>query len=128
MITNKKHIAFINEYFINGFNATQAYISVYKKVNEETAKVNGCKLLTNTNILAEISKRQIEIKEKHEITVEELVTVSKRIMVNNEDEKPGVSLKAIAELAKLSGSYATEKTETTIKTEQPFFGSLEDEE
>lgn len=57
---NNRHIRFIDEYFINNMNATEAYLAVYPKVNRDTAGVNGCRLLGNANIKAEISRRMRE--------------------------------------------------------------------
>jgi hypothetical protein len=43
MALNNKQIAFIDEYFVNGFNGTKAYLSVYKGVTDETAQRNASK-------------------------------------------------------------------------------------
>jgi phage terminase small subunit len=50
-----KHTLFVYEYINNNFNATRAYMAVYE-VDENTAAVNGCKLLTNANIRQAIDK------------------------------------------------------------------------
>lgn len=51
---NEKHLLFCI-YYIQCFNATKAYQKVYR-CNSVTASVNGCKLLSNTNIQIAITK------------------------------------------------------------------------
>ena len=68
-----RHRQFCDEYLSNGMNATQAYLSVYKSVKkEETARVNGSKLLTNTNIKKYIADKQANLSKKFEVTREKL--------------------------------------------------------
>jgi phage terminase small subunit len=43
------------EVFVNNFNATIAYLKIYQ-CDYNTAKVNGCKLLTNPNVRAYINE------------------------------------------------------------------------
>ena len=128
MILNKKQLAFLDEYFVNGMNGTQAYLSVYKGVTEETARTNSSRLLTNANVKAEFERRQEEIRLKYEINKDEIVEITKRIMKDNEKSMPPFSLKAIEILTKLGGLNAAEKHDHTIRTEQPLFGPDEIEE
>jgi phage terminase small subunit len=128
MALSNKHKAFIDEYFINGFVASKAYLSVYKGVTEETSITNGSRLLTNANIKLEIENRQAEIKAKYEINRDEIVEITKRIMNDNEKIAPPFALKAIEILNKMAGLNAAEKIDHTIKTEQPLFGPGEIEE
>lgn len=48
---------FANEYVRNGRNATRAYMLAYHVKNENTAAVNGAKLLKNTKIQEYIDKQ-----------------------------------------------------------------------
>jgi len=57
MITNKRHIAFVDTYMKNGMNATAAYKTVYKAA-DGVCNVNGPRLLLNNLIATEIAKRQ----------------------------------------------------------------------
>ena len=58
-----KQRAFADEYILNGGNGTKAYLRVYKNVkNEETARVNASRLLTNANV-------SNYIREKTEMTL-----------------------------------------------------------
>jgi len=128
MALNNKQLAFVEEYFNNGFNGTQAYLAVYKGVAESTATVNSSKLLSNANIKAEIEKRQQENKLKYEIDRDEIVEITKRIMKENEKTMPPFALKAIEILNKMGGLNAAEKLDHTIRTEQPLFGPDQIEE
>ena len=64
----KKQKRFCEEYLI-GLNATRAYKVAYPKVKkDESARVNGSKLLTNTNVVVYIDKRMKEREKRTEIT------------------------------------------------------------
>lgn len=128
MALNNKQLAFIEEYFNNGFNGTQAYLAVYKGVSDETATVNASRLLGNANVKAEIERRQQENKLKYEIDREEIIEITKRIMKDNEKTMPPFSLKAIEILNKMGGLNAAEKHDHTVRTEQPLFGPDQIEE
>ena len=123
MALNKKQMAFLDELFINGFNATQAYLSVYKGVSEDTAKANGSKLLANANVKEEYERRQAENRIKYEVNKDEVVEVVKKILKTT-DFNPvhTANLKAADLLCKMFGYNATEKSEITIKQERPLFG------
>ncbi len=59
---------FCDEYLID-LNATRAYKVAYKKCKSDlTARTNGSKLLTNTNIQTYISEKQKEIEQRTEVT------------------------------------------------------------
>jgi phage terminase small subunit len=53
---SKKHQRFINEY-LKRWNGTRAYMVVYPKATEETARANASDLLSKTNISAAIAER-----------------------------------------------------------------------
>lgn len=55
-----KHRKFCEEY-LRLWNATDAYQAAYPKVNRDTARANGARLLANASISAEISRRVDEI-------------------------------------------------------------------
>ena len=60
---------FIEEYLLEP-NASQAYAKAYGITNPNTAKVNGSKLLTDTNIRAAIANAQAKRSERVEITAD----------------------------------------------------------
>ena len=122
MALNNKQIAFIDEYFVNGFNGTKAYLSVYKGVTDETAQRNASKSLSNAQVKVEVERRQAENKAKYEISKDEIVEITKRIMIDNEKSAPPFALKAAEILIKMAGLNAAEKHDHTVRTEQPLFG------
>lgn len=68
MALTPKQKIFADEYLID-LNATRAYKVVYPKVKkDESARVNGSKLLTNTNVVAYIDERMKEREKRTEIT------------------------------------------------------------
>lgn len=68
MALTPKQKIFADEYLID-LNATRAYKIAYPKVKkDESARVNGSKLLTNTNVVAYIDKRMKEREKRTEIT------------------------------------------------------------
>ena len=78
-MTEKQKI-FADEYLID-LNATRAYKVAYPRVkNDETAAVNGSKLLRNTKVAAYIEKRMQERQKRTEITqdrvIEELAAIA----------------------------------------------------
>jgi phage terminase small subunit len=69
---NSRHLAFIDEYIVNGLNGTQAYLKVYR-CKMQTALANSAKLLGNANIKEELNKRLTSSAEKMGITRERLL-------------------------------------------------------
>lgn len=71
-MTKNRNI-FIDEYLID-LNATRAYKVAYPKVkNDNTAAVNGSKLLRNTKVKKEIEKRMKEREKRTEITQDKVL-------------------------------------------------------
>ena len=68
MALTPKQKIFADEYLID-LNATRAYKVAYPKVKkDESARVNGSKLLTNTNVASYIDERMKEREKRTEIT------------------------------------------------------------
>lgn len=69
----KKQKIFADEYLID-LNATRAYKVAYPRVkNDEVARANGSRLLTNANVAAYIEKRMKERQERTQITQDMVV-------------------------------------------------------
>lgn len=68
----KKQQAFVDHY-VASLNATQAYMRAYGTDNENTAGVNGHKLLKNTKVVEAIDARLAEVQNKRIATAEEVL-------------------------------------------------------
>lgn len=74
---------FCDEYLID-FNATRAYKAVYKSCRkDETANVNGSKLLRNTKVKEYIAEKQKEIQERNKITQDTIIQELAKIALFN---------------------------------------------
>ncbi len=62
MSINDKQRAFINEYMINGHNATKAYKTAYPDAGT-SAEFNASRLMSNDKIKAEIARKVAELAE-----------------------------------------------------------------
>jgi phage terminase small subunit len=77
-MTDKQKL-FCDEY-IKDFNATRAYKEAYPNCKkDESARVNGSKLLTKTNISEYIEQQKEQLKNKMEITQERVLQEMARI-------------------------------------------------
>lgn len=92
-----KQETFINEYCIDQ-NGTQAYIRAGYKVNENTAKVNASRLLTNANIKKAIDDKLKKRAIDNGITAEFVLNGIKAIATKGEKEND--KLKAFELLGK----------------------------
>lgn len=89
MLTDKQE-RFVDEYLLD-LNATQAAIRAgYKK---RSAGAQGCALLKNPNVSAEIEKRLAEAKSKKIADANEVLEYLTRVMRREEKEKVVVTLK-----------------------------------
>lgn len=71
MTKNQK--IFVDEYLVD-LNATRAYKKAYPNIkSDETAAVNGSKLLRNTKVAAEIEKRMKDREKRTEVTQDKVV-------------------------------------------------------
>ena len=58
MPINDKQQAFINEYLVNGHNATKAYKTAYPNSSDKACESSACDLLRKPKIVEEISRIQ----------------------------------------------------------------------
>ena len=75
---NNKQKRFCDEYIASGCNATQAAIAA--GYSEHTAKVQGCKLLTNPNVKEEIARLQKKAEKKSIATAQEVMEYFTKVM------------------------------------------------
>lgn len=73
MALTEKQKLFADEYLID-LNATRAYKKAYKSCKkDETARVNGSRLLTNANVIKYIDERIKEREKRTEITQDKVI-------------------------------------------------------
>lgn len=81
-LTDKQR-AFVDEYLID-LNATRAYKAVYMNVkNDETARTNASRLLTNANVKEYLNKRMKDREKRTEITQDKVLAELAQIAFAN---------------------------------------------
>lgn len=101
-------------------NATQAYKQAgYKVKTDSTARVNGSKLLTNADIQARLQEIHDKIESEKIMGPKEmqerLTAIARQTARDPSDKAPDYkdALKAMDQLARMSGSYAADKLEVS---------------
>nr|DAT81678.1 MAG TPA: Terminase small subunit [Caudoviricetes sp.] len=85
-LTPKQRI-FCNEYLID-MNATRAYKKAYPNIKkDETARVNGSKLLTNTNVKSYIEEQLKKIEDKSIADATEVMKYLTKVLRGEEVEE-----------------------------------------
>ena len=113
-VAQERHKAFAEEYLANGMNGLQAYKKVYPKVNDDTAKSNATKLLTNTYVQSILSTQKEKTATKLEITKESLIKVLMGIM-NDVETRPQDRINSVKTINQMLGYNAVEKKEVEHK-------------
>lgn len=117
---NLKHKQFCDTYLINGLNATQAYITVYKTKNEESARKASSLLLTKIDIKNYIQTEQNKLSKKADIDKEFIINEYKELLESCKEEGLDGSgnikdrtnwNKALQNLSKMLGFNEPEKIE-----------------
>lgn len=101
MTQNQKRFA---EVYVKCGNATQAYKKVYEGVNDNTANVNGSKLLNKSEIRAYIDRLNQKIDKKNIASLEDCLKLLTDIMNDTETGNTD-KLKAIDLRLKTLGAY-----------------------
>lgn len=70
-LTDKQKLFCI--FYLQSFNATQAYLKAYGGKNKDTARVNGSRLLINANIQEEIKTLQEEMRSRFQFEFDDYV-------------------------------------------------------
>ena len=81
-LENKKHERFCQEYVVQ-LNATNSYKTAYTTCSAKTAKINGCKLLTHTNIVGRIAHLQAKLSDASGVDAKMLMDELKKIGFSN---------------------------------------------
>lgn len=110
---------FVEEYIKTG-NATQSYKTAYnQEMDTDTAKANGCRLLTNDNIKEAIEAKNREIADNSIATVAEIKRYLSD-MLRNAEKPDKTILKAAELLLKTEGAFldrAQIQTDGTVTLE-----------
>lgn len=69
MALSDKEIGFIEEYVINGCNATEAILKVNPRIKRESARTEGWRTLMRAGVRAEIDRRLAERRAQNKLTV-----------------------------------------------------------
>lgn len=70
---NDMHAAVIDEYFINGFNATQAMLTINPRLNYNTAAVMANEILTNERNAKYLQEKRSSLRASTDIRNENLI-------------------------------------------------------
>jgi phage terminase small subunit len=116
-----KQKLFCEEYLID-YNATRAYKAAYKTKNDDTARSNAARLLTNANVKSYLEKKKAALAAKLEITQEMVLEGYRRLAFYDSRKfyKENGELKLITELDEetafaLAGFEIFEEKTTTLK-------------
>ena len=122
-----KQKKFCDEY-LKHLNASQAYKKAYSSCNkDETARVNGSKLLTKANVKAYIDKRQEEKEEKAIIT-QEMILKELREIVMCKSETTNNRLKAMELAGKHLGMFKETNMNVNMNYEDYINKVVDDDE
>ena len=106
----KQDLLFIDEYFANGFNGSQAYSTVFttQRLTPTNAKYHAYRLLNKTEVKVEVQKRWDELKDANIIRREEMLMELKETYftaIRQQDHQ--LLLKTIDMINKMQGNYTT---------------------
>ncbi|HEY0120635.1 MAG TPA: terminase small subunit [Rhizobium sp.] len=108
-----------------GLSATEAYAQAGYKESRSAAS----RLSTNVNIKRRIEEINVRVAEKAEWSAADRIAALKRISDASEALDPRVSVSAIAEANKMSGSYPPTRQEHTGRNGGPIeYANLTEEE
>lgn len=112
---NDAHVAFIENYLSNGYNATQAYIDVYKsKSSRPVAQKLSAGVMKKPEVRAYIDMRSKEMFEDLNITAERIIEELAKVgfvPVESDKVAPQVKVQALDKLSKIYGLYEQKKEE-----------------
>ena len=108
---------FINTYLTNGFNSTEAYLTIKPGTKRATAATQGCILLKKPHIAEGIKEIQEKTIKKLDITKDELIADLIKIKDMNitNGANSFAAIKAIEVINKMLGFNAPEKQEVDMK-------------
>lgn len=112
---NDAHVAFVEQYLSNGYNATQAYIDVYHNSSGRSVSQKlSAKLMKKPEVRAYIDMRSKEMFVELNITAERIIEELAKVgfvPVESEKVAPQVKVQALDKLSKIYGLYEQKKEE-----------------
>ena len=102
--TFKKYCLVIDEWFVNGRNGTQAYLSIYPGSSYDSADVSFREILEIPRIKEYITSKEETISEQHNITLEGQIKALQDI-INSKDCSNRDKISALQEQNKLVALY-----------------------
>lgn len=110
--TFKKYCLVVDEWFVNGFNGTKAYLKFYPDCDDSTARVNFSKILTYTNIEEYVTEKQTKTSDSLQITLERQIEELEELKdIAKQDDKINDAINALKEQSKLLGLYEKDNTQ-----------------
>lgn len=113
-----KHAKFVENYFLNGMNMTQAYFDTYN-CTIETARKKSYQLMRTDEVKQMIKDKRVELLDKFDIRKEKIVKDLMDIIDMNMDkpQRHNTAIKAIEVLNKMLGFNEADKIDMTSNGE-----------
>jgi phage terminase small subunit len=103
-----KQQKFVDEYLVSGNGTQSALMAGYGKAG---AHVAAHRLLSNVNVSTAVRTRRGELAAKHEVTRDRVMDgLLEAVDLARAQADPGAMIRAWAEIGRLCGFYAAEKT------------------
>lgn len=108
------HMQFVETYLSNGYNATQAYMDVFKNKNRATSNSAAVVVMKRPDVKAYLTKASRERFESLHITAERIIEELAKVgfvPVESDKVAPQVKVQALDKLSKIYGLYEQKKEE-----------------
>lgn len=121
-----KYKEFVNEYLNNGFNATNAYMAVYKPDKRKTAESGGSRLLKKERVkqfIKDFENLDEEDKVSKEQIIKNIVSIRDKAI---DSKRYAEALKANEMLSRMFGYNQPDKIETKTNVKFDFGDDLDE--
>jgi phage terminase small subunit len=110
---NPRQLKFVKLYHLSG-NASEAYSEAYGVKKPDVAKANGCRLLTNAYVRAELEKLAKEAEKVFEVKRADMLQLFHEI-ATSPVEAARDRISAAKEVCRMEGFYGAEKVEVSAE-------------
>lgn len=110
---NPRQLKFVKLYHLSG-NASEAYAEAYGVTKADVAKANGCRLLTNAYVQAELAKLSKEAEKVFEVKRADMLQLFHEI-ATSPVEAARDRISAAKELCRMESFYSAEKVEVSAE-------------